>query len=235
MAKKVTPEEADVFVRQLKVLIAGVIALFIVPLIIYAVYLDRRLESFEGSLRYRPPMETVNLDNGSHGHLYHLASNPVLGQIVYVPAYSHVYHDNGDPFLLTITLSVRNTSIEAPIVVKSVRYFDTKGKEVKSFLSKPVRVPVLGTTEFLVEGDDATGGSGASFLVEWSAAKPVTEPVIESVMIGTKSQQGVSFARRGSVISEVVPDQQTKEAPEAEASTPPQRESSQPPNESRKP
>jgi hypothetical protein len=84
-----------------------------------------------------------------------------------------------------------------------VRYFDTRGKEVKSYLDKPVRLPALGTTEVLIERDDSTGGSGANFLVEWYANQPVTEPIIEAVMIDTKSQQGISFARRGSVISEV--------------------------------
>ncbi|APZ90965.1 DUF3124 domain-containing protein [Fuerstiella marisgermanici] len=205
MAKKVTVAEVDTFIRQLKWLIAGVVVLFVVPLIVYAVYVDRRLDSFQDSLTHSPPEELAD-DEPAHGDLYHLAANPVEGQVVYVPAYSHIYHGDGKPHLLAITLSVRNTSLTDEIVVKSVEYFDTKGKKVKSYLAKPVRLPALGTTEVIIKRDDASGGSGANFLVEWYARTPVTEPIIEAVMIDTNSQQGISFARRGSVISEVVPD-----------------------------
>jgi len=205
MAKKVTVAEVDTFIRQLKWLIAGVVVLFVVPLIVYAVYVDRRLDSFQDSLTHSPPEELAD-DEAAHGDLYHLAANPVEGQVVYVPAYSHIYHGDGKPHLLAITLSVRNTSLTDEIVVKSVEYFDTKGKKVKSYLAKPVRLPALGTTEVIIKRDDASGGSGANFLVEWYARTPVTEPIIEAVMIDTNSQQGISFARRGSVISEVVPD-----------------------------
>jgi len=204
MTRKRTVEDVEAFLRQFKLLIAGFVVLFAIPLIIYAFYLNRRLDSFENSLQHSPPQELEGHER-PRGDLYHLTANPVEGQVVYVPAYSHIYHGEGKPYLLTITLSVRNTSMHDEIVVKSVRYFDTKGREVKSYLDKPVRLPALGTTEVIVDRDDASGGSGANFLVEWYARTPVTEPIIETVMIDTDSQQGISFARRGSVISEVVP------------------------------
>lgn len=209
MAKQITTEEVEKFMRQFKMLIAGIVILFVLPLIIYAFYLDRRLDSFVDSLRYRPPheIEGYAADEGTD----YLSAHPVQGQIVYVPAYSHIYYDNGDPCLLTITLSVRNTSLDREIVVKSVRYFDTKGKEVKSYLTKPLRLPALATTEFLVERDDATGGSGANFLVEWIATQMVTEPIIEAVMIDTKGQQGISFARGGKPVREIAPKKDTGE------------------------
>ncbi|MCA9058586.1 MAG: DUF3124 domain-containing protein [Planctomycetaceae bacterium] len=205
MAKDISSVEFDTFLRQIKWLAVGFVALFVVPLIVYAFQMDRRLRSFEDTLRYQPPQETAIEEQRTAGDMTHMATNPVLGQVVYVPAYSHIYHGDGDPYLLTITLSIRNTSIDNEIVVRSVRYFGTKGNEVKSYFAKPIRVPPLGTTEVLVERDDATGGSGASFLVEWLSDKPVTEPIIEAVMIGTKSENGISFARRGSVLSEVEP------------------------------
>lgn len=204
MAKK-SVSEVDAFIRRLWLMVVACVVAFVIPLMIYALHLDRRLDAFEDTLRYQPPDADEDLDGTAVSDMYHLAANPVSGQIVYVPAYSHVYHGDGAPYLLTITLSVRNTSMKDEIVVKSMRYFDTKGTELKSYLSKPVRLPALGTTEVLVERDDASGGSGANFLVEWYASKPVTEPIIEAVMIDTDSQQGISFARRGSVISEVVP------------------------------
>lgn len=204
MARKMAVEDVDAFMRQLKLFTCVVVVLCFVPLIVYTLYLDRRLGVFEESLRHSPPQELL-VDESGRDTLYHLETNPVEGQTVYVPAYSHIYHGEGKPYLLTITLSVRNTSMQNEIVVKSVRYFDTKGKQVKSYLDKPVRLNALGTTEVIIERDDATGGSGANFLVEWYASQAVTEPIIEAVMVDTTSQQGISFARRGSVIREVAP------------------------------
>lgn len=204
MGAKMTDEEADAFVRQVKFLIAGIVLLFALPLLIYTFYLDHRIDAFEETLRHSP-LEELQTDHEVRTDIYHLSANPVEGQVVYVPAYSHIYHGDGKPYLLTITLSVRNTSTSSDIVVRSVRYFDTKGKEVKSYLQNPVRLPALATTEVVVERDDAAGGSGANFLVEWHANEAVTEPIIEAVMIGSDSEQGISFARRGSVISEAKP------------------------------
>lgn len=202
MTKTMTVEDVDAFMRRLKLLIGGVVAVVVLPLVLYAVYLDQRLDAFEATLDQSPPEELEGEDR-PRDDLYHFAAHRVEGQVVYVPAYSHVYHAEGKPYLLTITLSVRNTSMEDEIVVKSVRYFDTKGKEVRSYLQKAARLPALGTTEIVIERDDAKGGSGANFLVEWYADRPVNEPIIEAVMIDTTSQQGISFVRRGSVIGEL--------------------------------
>ncbi|MCG6156623.1 DUF3124 domain-containing protein [Rubinisphaera margarita] len=210
MAGKLTVDDVDSFMRRFKLLIGGIIVLFFLPLVIYAFYLDQRLDKFEATLRPSPPQE-LEVGELARGDLFHVATNPVEGQIVYVPAYSHVYHGDGKPHLLTITLSVRNTSMESEIVVRSIRYFDTKGVEVRSYLEKPVRLPPLGTTELVVERDDASGGSGANFIVEWYADKPVTEPIIEAVMIDTGSQQGISFVRRGFVIGEAASDEESND------------------------
>lgn len=220
MAKPITADEVDAFMRRFKLLIVGIVALFGVPLLTYAVYLNRRLDVFENSLRYRPPPETEGEAFSGDSDRIHLAANPVEGQKVYVPVYSHVYHGDGDPYLLTITLSVRNTSTDDAIVLNSVRYFDTHGKEIKSYLKKPLRLAALATTEFLVSRDDTTGGSGANFLVEWIAERPVSEPIIEAIMIDTKGQQGISFARRGSVIGEAVRKSATDASREGDSTIP---------------
>ncbi|MDX2231408.1 MAG: DUF3124 domain-containing protein [Leptolyngbyaceae cyanobacterium bins.349] len=125
------------------------------------------------------------------------------GQVVYVPAYSHIYHGNGIEQLLTITLSVRNTSLQAPIFVRSLRYYDSGGVEVKNYSKDNLRLGPLATAEFLVPQQDRSGGSGANFMVEWVAAQPVSEPVIEAVMISTSSQQGIAFVSSGKVIEEL--------------------------------
>jgi len=126
-----------------------------------------------------------------------------LGQTVYVPLYSHIYADErfkNKPFLLTATLSIRNTDPKNPLTLKQVNYYDSTGRLLQNYLSEPLVIGPLGSTKYIVEESEKEGGSGAKFLVEWDASEPVTEPLIESIMIGTKMQQGISFISRGKVI-----------------------------------
>ena len=125
------------------------------------------------------------------------------GQTVYVPIYSHIYGEDryrDTPFLLTATLSVRNTDPAKSFTLKKVSYYDSKGSILQQYLEKPQVIEPLGSTRFIVPESETKGGSGAKFLVEWEAESPVIEPIIESVMIGTKMQQGISFISTGRVI-----------------------------------
>ncbi|KUG27516.1 hypothetical protein ASZ90_002635 [hydrocarbon metagenome] len=125
------------------------------------------------------------------------------GQTIYVPVYSHIYHGiKARPFNLTVTVSVRNTDPRRPMTVLAADYYDTEGKLVRHFLDKPVTLPALGTREFIVDERDEAGGSGANCIVRWSAAEAINAPVVESVMIGASSNQGISFVCAGRVIEE---------------------------------
>ena len=125
------------------------------------------------------------------------------GQVVYVPAYSHIYIGNREhPFYLTVTLSIRNTDLKNPLTLTTADYYDSTGKLLRKYMDTPVTLGPLSSVRYLVHESDKAGGSGASFLVRWSATKPINQPIIESVMIGTKSQQGISFTSRGQVITE---------------------------------
>lgn len=120
------------------------------------------------------------------------------GQDVYVPAYSHIYHGNKEtPLLLSVTLSIRNIDPTNSITITKADYFETEGALVKQYISKPLTLGPLGSERFIVPQKDNTGGSGANFIVTWKAAKPTNPPIIESVMIGTQSQLGISFTSRG--------------------------------------
>jgi hypothetical protein len=123
------------------------------------------------------------------------------GQDVYVPAYSHIYSGNNDwPFLLTVTVSIRNIDPNHPIAIELVDYYETQGKLLKQFLDKPVTLKAMESIRYIIPEKDKEGGSGANFIVRWKADMLVNPPLIESVMIGTRSQQGISFTSRGQEI-----------------------------------
>ena len=162
-------------------------------------YVDSRLDTFESEARYRPPVS----DPVSHSET--VSENKPIGSAriksvrgVFVSAYSHIYTQEGQPFRLTVTLSIRNTDPKYSLSIDSVRYFDTSGQLVRSFLDQPLTMAPLGTKEFLVEENNVEGGSGANFIVQWSSPQPnIGQPLIEAVMIGTSGQQGISFVSRG--------------------------------------
>ncbi|WP_155319155.1 DUF3124 domain-containing protein [Desulfosarcina alkanivorans] len=123
------------------------------------------------------------------------------GQTVYVPAYSHIYSGNRErPFLLAATLSIRNIDPSHSITITLVNYYETKGTLLKKFLSTPVFLSPLESLRYVIPERDKSGGSGANFIVEWNSDKLVNPPIVESIMIGTQNQQGVSFTSRGRVI-----------------------------------
>ncbi|MCP3875306.1 MAG: DUF3124 domain-containing protein [Desulfobacteraceae bacterium] len=124
------------------------------------------------------------------------------GQTIYVPAYSHIYIGNkGTPYLLAITLSIRNIDLLKPITITEVNYYETQGERLKNFLTEPLILKPLATTRYLIPQRDKTGGSGANFIVKWESKQMCNPPVIEAVMIGTQSQQGISFTSRGQPIT----------------------------------
>ena len=125
------------------------------------------------------------------------------GQTVYVPIYSHVYGGiKARPFDLAAILSIRNTNLRSSIKLVTVKYYDSDGKLVKGYLAAPISLNALASTRYIIAEDDTAGGSGANFIVIWRSEQPVNPPIIEGVMIGTHSGQGISFVSRGQVIKD---------------------------------
>jgi hypothetical protein len=180
-----------VFWRVFLLLVAG-------GFLTLAYFIHGRLKQIEQNLGYHPP--------GANSHVEIVGMPDVItkGQTVFVPAYSHVYHQDGKPFPLTTTLSIHNTDRDEPIVVTSADYYGTSGKLVRQYVEQPKRVGPLGSIEFLIAEQDTEGGSGAKFVVNWVAEKEIHEPVIQTVMVGTSGGQGLSYVCDGIVLEDLV-------------------------------
>jgi hypothetical protein len=128
------------------------------------------------------------------------------GQTIYVPVYSHIYSGNREqPFYLAATLSIRNTDRAHAIVLTAVEYYDSEGTLLKHYLDKAFALNPMATKRYVVPESDKSGGSGAKFIVQWQSDQAVVEPLIEAVMISTKTQQGISFTSRGRVLEATSP------------------------------
>ena len=133
-------------------------------------------------------------------------SQIVRGQTVYVPFYSQIYEPQGFGQKLDLrgTLSISNTSETDEIRITRVQYFNSSGKLVKKCLEgKHSVLSPLATTEFGITRQDESGGSGANFIVEWVSEKPVSDPVIEAIMITTSGTHSYNFTSYGRVLKEL--------------------------------
>jgi len=126
----------------------------------------------------------------------------IRGQVLYVPIYSNIPYIESKKFDLSAFIAIHNTDLKNTIKVTKVLYFDNDGRLVKDFLKAEHILPPLGATNFFIPQAD-TSGTGANFLVEWLADVPVSEPLIESIMLNLEGNRGISFLSKGKVIREI--------------------------------
>jgi len=127
------------------------------------------------------------------------ARPPAKGQTLYLPIYSHMLYGNlgksgqASYVLLSALVSIRNTDARRPLRVVSARYFDTHGKLLGERVPTVVVLPPLGTLELFVELNDASGGSGANFVVKWEADTPINPPLVEALHANMDGGKAVIF------------------------------------------
>lgn len=125
------------------------------------------------------------------------------GETVYVSIYSNVYSGPKKvPFQLAAMLSIRNTDPKYPITIIKADYYDNDGKMIDPYIKEPFELGPLASTHYYIKEYDKRGGPGANFIVTWRSAVKVNRPIIEGIMLGLASGQGVSFICPGQVISE---------------------------------
>ena len=125
------------------------------------------------------------------------------GQTVYVPAYSHVFTGpRSNPYNLAITLTLRNTDPRDSMVVTAIDYYDHSGRLIRRYATSPLGLTPLASSYVHLEEKDTSGGFAPKFIVRWESQRPISAPVIEAVMIGATSGQGISFVSQGQVIQE---------------------------------
>lgn len=125
------------------------------------------------------------------------------GETVYVPAYARVHHLKlkDRTAALVTTLAIHNTDLERPLVLRSVKYYAENGQLLHEYIKRARLLPPLATAIYYLAPEDAgKTGIGANAVVEWVAEKPVSKPLIESIMVSTDSTLGISFVSPGYTI-----------------------------------
>ena len=138
-------------------------------------------------------------------HIYKYASidssKLTYFQTDYVPVYSDIYHRDGTRrFNLTVTLSIRNTSKVDSTYILSAAYYDSYGKLLKEYIDSTILISPLESIEFVVDENEISGGAGANFIIDWGAVSYTDQLLIQTVMIGSSGQQGISFITNSRII-----------------------------------
>mgnify|MGYP001558198580 CR=1 FL=1 len=122
-----------------------------------------------------------------------------LGQFLYLPVYSHIWHGDVDrsglpvKALVSVLVSVRNTDPVRPMRLVSAQYYDTDGKRIKEYISAPRIIGPMGTYELFIPRSDDTGGSGANFVIAWRSDAPINPPIVEGVHANLPTGRSIAF------------------------------------------
>ena len=133
------------------------------------------------------------------GALAQTAPAKSLGQNLYLPIYSHIWHGEtdkkGQPMkvLVSVSVSIRNTDPLKSIRVTSAQYFDTDGKKLREYIASPKTIGPMGTYELFVPRSDDTGGSGANFVISWKADAPASLPIVEGFHANMLVGRSIAF------------------------------------------
>lgn len=138
------------------------------------------------------------------------AGPAVVSGSVYVPAYAALRFGAGAASIeFATTLSIHNVSRTAPLILDRIDYHATDGSLVQRYLAEPVALKPLGTFEVFVAAEDTRAGSGANFLIDWSARDRVEPPITEAVMIGAIGNTSYSFVSVGRNAGAAAPEAQS--------------------------
>ena len=123
------------------------------------------------------------------------------GETLYVPIYSNVYSGpKANPLQLATMLSIHNIDPKYAITIVKADYYDSNCNLVESYVKKPVNLKPFAHTFFYLKEYDVRGGPGANFIVKWCAEKKVNQPIVEALMLDTRT--GISFSSSGQIITE---------------------------------
>lgn len=131
----------------------------------------------------------------------HDTTAKVLGETIYVPAYSRIFSFPNRSDLLATTLAVHNVDPDTALTLTRVDYHGEDGKLLRSLLDNPFELAPLQSRTVLIPINDTSGGVGANFIVVWTSESPVLSPIAEAIMTSGSAGPGPSFASRGRVIA----------------------------------
>lgn len=130
-----------------------------------------------------------------------------IGQEVYVPSYTQLHRTSKTKIDSVTTLSIHNVDKRHEIVVTSAIAYATNGDQIKQYITEPLTLKSFASKSFVGPYKDGGDGTGANFVVTWTAKQAVVPPIVETLLLANTGNQGFSLSSRGRVIAEKKPKQ----------------------------
>jgi hypothetical protein len=121
--------------------------------------------------------------------------NLEINESIYVPAYSDLYYESHQrKTYFTVILSIRNISFTDTLYFTDIDYYSSHGKLLRKYIDKVLVLRPMESMEYIVEESEREGGTGANFVVNYSAKETMkNEPFIESIMMGNLDNYRFAF------------------------------------------
>lgn len=143
-------------------------------------------------------ISSINPVNWDKRAITYQLNDSLISGSSYLSVYSEIYSETEHATInLTATVSLRNINKSDTIYLEKARYYNTRGKLIRSYFNKPIFIAPLETVEIVIDERDKEGGSGANFIFDWKVKPNTHEPFFECAMISTYGQQGLSFTTQG--------------------------------------
>lgn len=170
------------------------VLLFFVSLIFIACNSPEPKENFsDGSKEYSHPRNDWNKRRYTVK-----PTDKVIKGSTYLGVYSEIYaRKESKTYPLTITVSIRNTSLKDSVFINKTEYYNTHGEIINTYFDKTIYVAPMETVEIVVEEGHEKGGTGGNFVFHWFTKKQNVKPLFDAVMISASGQQGISFTTQG--------------------------------------
>ncbi|PLW98721.1 MAG: hypothetical protein C0591_03885 [Marinilabiliales bacterium] len=122
-----------------------------------------------------------------------------INESVYVPAYSDLYYESQQKkTFFTVILSLRNISFTDTLYFTNIDYYNSHGKLLRKYIDQVLVLRPMESMEYIVEEAEKEGGTGANFVVGYSAkANLKNHPFIESIMMGNLDNYRFAFTSPG--------------------------------------
>jgi hypothetical protein len=158
-----------------------------------------------------PPAPNVQADGKDIIEIYESPSDYHLQayrDTMYIPAYEQIYSESKQKLIpLSITLSIRSTCYTDTTIINSIKYHDSQGVLIKSYLKKPILLKPMHSIDYVVDVAKNIGNTevvrvntGANFIIDWGSHRN-TFPVMQCVMNGSVGNHSISFVTNAVSIS----------------------------------
>lgn len=128
------------------------------------------------------------------------AGSKAGGGKIYLPIYHSVFIGQSKmDYYLTVTMIFHNIDETKPVTVISIKAYNQEGHFERELVQEPLVLGPLAIWRWLLPQGEFKGkaASAASLIIQWQGAPGTRLPLVQAMMVGTRSTLGLSYMTTG--------------------------------------